>query len=229
MAIDPAWTDGRDAESRWREDDEDRLLVLGVQRGESGAYRELYERYIDRVYGYLRLSLGHSADAEDATQQVFLNAWRALGGYDVAGAASFRSWLFVIAHNLLVDFRRGRRHVRVLAPAEVAEHIERAGSVPDLAERASRWDWDRLVGRLCKHQRQVLTLRFRCDLTTGEIARLLEISEQAVHKVEQRALAALEGRLVDRSRPGRVLRVSMGRRDPGLPVLRARRMALQAA
>lgn len=232
MAADPAWIDSRGAdedEARWREDMEARLLVARAQRGERDAARELYECYFDPVYAYLRASLGHGADAEDVTQQVFVNALGALGRYDVEGAPPFRRWLFVIARNLLVDFLRRGERVRVVAPDELAERIERERSAPDPSEGLLGWALLTALRRLPERERQVLLLRFVADLKPAEVAEVLDITKGAVHQAQHRGGVTLRERLAGRSSSGRVLRVSMGRRDPGLPVLRARRMALLAA
>ena len=58
----------------------------------------LYDRYLDRVYRHVTDWVGNRADAEDLTQQVFLQAWRAIGRYRRTGA-SFAAWLLTIAQN----------------------------------------------------------------------------------------------------------------------------------
>jgi RNA polymerase sigma-70 factor (ECF subfamily) len=211
----------------WREDAQTRLLVLRIQRGE-GDFAELYMRYFDRIYSYLRASLGHGADAEDVAQQVFANAFGALDGFDVDGASSFRGWLFVIARNQLLKFVRGRGRVRVLAPDELVGRIDREGSAPDPAERVSRWALEAALARLPERQRQALVLRFTGDLRPAEIAQVLEITEDAVKKAQRRGLDSLERHYAEPGAPRRVLRAQMRRLDPCLPVLRARRLALLA-
>ena len=77
-----------------------------------GALAEIYERYFEGIYRYLYTRLGHQADAEDLTEQVFLKMVDAIPGYKLKGVP-FSSWLYRIAHNLLVDrYRRSGRERR---------------------------------------------------------------------------------------------------------------------
>jgi len=229
MAIDPAGAVGRAETSRWREDAEARLLVLRIQRGEREAAGALYERYFNRVHSYLRSGLRHAADAEDLAQQVFASALAALPEYDADGQAPFRGWLFAIARNALADELRRRKRVSVLHPDEIAERRERQRFAPDVAERVERWALEDALARLPERQRQALTLRFIVDLRVREIAWVLGVTEGAVSDALRRGLETMARRLAEPSRAGRVLRSSMRRCDPRLPVLRARQMALLPA
>jgi RNA polymerase sigma-70 factor (ECF subfamily) len=99
--------------------DDDAWLVIGA-KADPRAFAPLYARYVDPVYRYCFRRLGHPEAAADATSQVFAKALAALPGYR-EDAPSFRSWLFAIAHNVLVDEARARRVTSTLdAAAEVA-------------------------------------------------------------------------------------------------------------
>ncbi len=219
------------------EDGEERLLILRFQRGDRDAVAALYERYFDRIYAYMRASVRQAADAEDLAQQVFANALAALRSYDVNGTAAFRVWLFVVARNQLLKFLRTRGRVRALAPQELAEHIDHGQTAPDPSDQASSWTIGATLAELPVRQRQVLVLTFSGDLTTTEIARVLNISVSAVHKARQRGLASLAARWMDgdhmsdgqdgrdRSNGRDVARVETTREDPAIP---ARRVGLSA-
>src|SRR4051794_28492383 len=66
----------------------------------------IYERDFPAVYGYCLSQLGDAEAAEDAAAQTFFKALAALPGYRDTGR--FRSWLFAIAHNVILDAQRGR-------------------------------------------------------------------------------------------------------------------------
>jgi DNA-directed RNA polymerase specialized sigma24 family protein len=85
----------------------DDAALARTARTDAAAFDVLYRRHYDRVYRYVRTSLGHDEDAADVAQQVFVQAWRNVGRFE--GRSSFATWLFRIAHNAVVDAQRGRR------------------------------------------------------------------------------------------------------------------------
>ncbi|MGH2956589.1 MAG: RNA polymerase sigma factor [Solirubrobacterales bacterium] len=216
-----------DAERR-REDADTADLVARIQGGEREAFAQVYERYFDSVYGYLRIVLRDPHEAEDVAQQVFMKALEALQRYRQR-RQPFRAWLFVIARNLAISQLRKRGRVEPEDPAELEERRERSLE-PELG--ALRWisDGDLLlfVERLPTAQRQVLALRYMLDLRTGEIAEILGRRPNDVSKLQHRALRFLEQRLraVGREPRSRQRRLGWRPRHRQAVVLRERRFSL---
>jgi RNA polymerase sigma-70 factor (ECF subfamily) len=157
------------------------------------AFDLLFHRYVDAVHGYAFRRLGSREAAEDATSDVFHAIARALPCYRPRPDASFRSWLFAIAHNVIVDHRARQqrdRDVRRLDPL-AAELFDPAPSPADLAAAADEGRWIRsLLVVLPSRERQVLELDL-AGLKTAEIADVLGLSSGAVHTARSRALAHL--------------------------------------
>lgn len=86
---------------------EDRDLVLKARRGDVEAYNVLVSRWEKRVYNYLLRLVGHSEDALDLSQDVFLKVYQSLRKLDDPGR--FSAWLFRIAHNEAFSLLRRRR------------------------------------------------------------------------------------------------------------------------
>lgn len=84
----------------------DPALVIAAQAGDLDAYALLVERYSPRLLGLARRLLGNQEDAEDAVQEAFVRAHRALHGF--RGDATFGSWLYRVALNACRDAGRGR-------------------------------------------------------------------------------------------------------------------------
>jgi len=158
------------------------------------AFAVLYRRYVDRVYGYAFYLLGDHHDAEDATERTFLAALGAVDGFRETGA-SFRSWLFRIAHNQIANALRSRGRSRndsldrVLEPAAAADPAA-AVSAADDARRVRA-----ALATLTDDRRQVLVLRFVDGLSAREIGEVLGRSEGAVRVLQHRALRDLAERL----------------------------------
>ena len=173
--------------------------VRAAQR-ERAAFAVLYRRYVDRVYGYAFYLLGDHHDAEDATERTFLAALGSIDGFRDTGA-SFRSWLFRIAHNQVANALRSRSRSRndpldlVAEPA--APHDPAA--VVTAADDARRVR--AALATLADDRRQVLVLRFVDGLSAREIAVVLERSEGAVRVLQHRALRDLAERLVTADDP----------------------------
>src|SRR3712207_3572347 len=84
----------------------DELAQIALAQRDPRAFAPLYEAYVDAVYRYCYRRLGNSDAAADATSAIFTRALSALPRYH---HRSFRSWLFTIAHNTLVDSWRTTR------------------------------------------------------------------------------------------------------------------------
>jgi RNA polymerase sigma-70 factor (ECF subfamily) len=176
------------------EDVESARTVVRIQAGDVDAFADLYLRYFNPVYGYMRLALRTGDEAEDATQQVFVNVLEALPRYERRGQP-FRAWLFRIARNLAIDRLRERGRLELEEPSRLELLAEPSG--PDL--RSLDWLSDHdvlaLIERLPLAQRQVLVLRYMLDLSTAEIADVLDRSQAAVRQLQSRALRRLEDQL----------------------------------
>jgi RNA polymerase sigma-70 factor (ECF subfamily) len=181
------------------EDLETARLVTRIQAGDQEAFGDLYLRYFDRVYGYIRVAIGDRHEAEDLTQQVFERALGGLARYQRRAGTPFRAWLFRIARNAVVDASAEQKRVRPEAPADLDQRLEGATPARDQLTDTLSWLSDRevamFVGRLPEAQRQVLVLRYMLDLSSEEIANLLDRTPGAVRKLNSRALRLLEAHL----------------------------------
>lgn len=163
--------------------------VRAAQR-DRAAFGVLYRRYLDRVYGYCFYLLGDHHDAEDVTERTFVAALGAIARYHDEGA-TFRAWLFRIAHNELANALRARGRHRadpLDAVPEPRDEADPAGLL-SLAEevRALRG----ALARLPVDRRQVVVLRFVDGLSAREIGAVLGRSEGAVRVLQHRALRQL--------------------------------------
>jgi len=204
-------------------------LVLRVQGGETELFEEVYRRAFSDVFGYFHVVLSDHAEAEDATQQVFVSALDALPGFELRRGTPFRAWLFRIARHEALRHLNRRKHQLVEDPDVLSRRREALASSADAValEWVSDPDLLGFIDRLSATQRQVLALRFMLGMRTPEIASVLDKTEQAVRHLESRALRFLQQRLVAVGRgPTRQSRAAMVMCDAVFPVMRARRMAL---
>lgn len=169
-------------------------LVRRAQRRDPEAFGALYEEHFDRIYRYAVLRVRNEADAEDITQQVFLRALEGIGSYRWRGTP-FASWLFRIAHNLVVDYwkKKARERTAAVAPEEIDEAVPAPQADPAaLAEL--KFDMRQLslaCEKLSDGQREVISLRFAGGLSVAEAAKVMGKSEGAVKVLQHAALVKL--------------------------------------
>src|SRR5579884_1122760 len=100
-----------------RRADPDAALVAAA-RDDPRRFLELYDRYFERVLGYVRLRIRDAATCEDVTSQVFTTALEQVGRF--RGQGTFAGWLFQIARNAVRDVQR-RRPLEILIDDRVAQ------------------------------------------------------------------------------------------------------------
>jgi RNA polymerase sigma-70 factor (ECF subfamily) len=170
-------------------DEEERTWVEQARAGDSTAVGILYEHYVDRIYRYIVLKIGDPQEAEDLTGQVFVRMIEAIGGFQWQGV-SFQSWLYRIAHNLVVDHLRQRARRPQVALDALEGTLLADGHDPyTWAEAADFREHLRgALGRLTDLQAQVIALKFGGGLSNAEVGRVLGRSEGAVKALQHSAL-----------------------------------------
>jgi RNA polymerase sigma-70 factor (ECF subfamily) len=149
--------------------DDERLAALA--RDDPDQFAILYERYADAVFRYALRMLREREAALDATSRVFIRALTALPSYRSKHSRSFRSWLFTIAHNTIVDAGQRRRDHLPLEPLDAAERLREPSRGPEETAIAAD-ERARLIAaleRLPASQCEVIELRL-AGLTGPEIA-----------------------------------------------------------
>jgi RNA polymerase sigma-70 factor (ECF subfamily) len=152
--------------------DDEAAVVARVLAGDREAFRVLVEREYRAVVRTCYRILGNLHDAEDAAQETFVNAYRALATWRREGP--FGAWLARIAVRIATRRAAGRRTVDWLDPAAVETGA--SGTSPDPLVSVVRSEASAslrsAVARLEQPYREVVALRFFADLPLAEIARL---------------------------------------------------------
>jgi RNA polymerase sigma factor (sigma-70 family) len=162
--------------------------VLAPSRADR-AFERLYRRYVADVYRYVLAVLQNEADAEDATQTAFLQAYRAYERGERAEKPL--NWLIAIAHNVCRQrFRESARRPRLV---ELEDDVAARPLADEEAPNAE--EIRRALGFLAFNQRAALVMRELQGRSYGEIGRILGLSTSAVETLLFRARRAMREQL----------------------------------
>jgi RNA polymerase sigma-70 factor (ECF subfamily) len=155
------------------------------------AFGELYERHVDRIFGYVLARVGDPVEAEDVTARVFLQALTHLPGYTDRGAP-FSAWLFRIAHNLVANWHRERERRQRALGEMLRQELDRAGErLEALAQHDAVVQLRNALQSLPLDRQRLLTLKFVEGLPNAEIGRMMGRSEGAIKALLHRTVATL--------------------------------------
>ena len=148
----------------------DHALAAAYRAGDEGAAAELVRRHAPAVGRFLYSSGAPKDEIDDLVQEALFRAFRRLDGW--RGEASFRSWLFAIAGNVLKDQYR-RRKGRQMVALEDRDLPDRADPHADLTAAETFEQLRRGVASLPRLQREVFLLRTQQGIGYAEIAAAL--------------------------------------------------------
>ncbi len=172
---------------------DDATLVAAAQT-DPRAFAPLYRRYVDPVYRYCYRRLGNQHAAEDATGLIFTQALAALPR---CRPASFRAWLFTIAHHTIFNDWRSHRNDQPLSPDDLTpDPAPNPEEVLLATETRETVYW--LLAQLPIEQRRVLELRL-AGLKGREIAGALGRSHGSVRIAQHRAMTRLREMMASRA------------------------------
>ncbi len=156
-------------------------------------FSELYRRHLRDVYSYAYYRIGNHHDAEDITEQTFLQAYRHFErAQRESGGRPLRPWLIRIAHNLAANYYRDRSR-RPESAIEQDSLLAAPHTTEGLVE--GRDELARVlagVARLPDDRREALIMRFALGMDNREIARALGRSDGATKVLIHRAIKQLE-------------------------------------
>ena len=149
----------------------------------------LYDEYFDKIASYAFARLGERTAAEDIAGEVFLKALRSLDSYKERGVP-MQAWLFKIAHNLIIDYRR-KEYKREIVPIDSVQTMDNTDIQEMVEANFERKRVSKALGQLTMEQRQVIELRFFGGLTSEETGEVLNKKSGAVRQMQSSALKTL--------------------------------------
>lgn len=196
-----------EAASRWGGEAPDEVVLERVRAGETALYEVLMRRHNPQLRRVARRVLSNEADVDEVIQEAHYRAFRSIGQF--AGRSSFSTWLTRIAIHAAMSRLRNRTHLHELKtrsydydPLETVVSVERDPE-RQLQAKQTLETLEAAVRALPEPYRTVFSLRVVQELSTAEVAVLLEISEPCAKTRLHRARWLLGSRLRKQWKPVR--------------------------
>jgi RNA polymerase sigma-70 factor (ECF subfamily) len=175
----------------------DRELVVRCQRNESGAFDELVARHQDRVFSAVSRFCGNVEDAADIVQRAFINAFRKIGEFK--GDSAFSTWIYRIAFNQAISFRRENRRAPVSIYSKdddkVLEPAIEENPTEKMEGEETRKKVQQALELLEEADREIIILKDLQGHSYDEIADIMQIPKGTVRSRLHRARLELKSRL----------------------------------
>jgi RNA polymerase sigma-70 factor (ECF subfamily) len=174
----------------------DREIISHIRDGENVCFDELFERYREKLFFYLRHLVGNKEEAEDLLQNVFVKAYEKFATFDARRA--FSSWIYRIAHNEAVNHLKRKSRKTFLSWEDIVSSKDQIES--SSKERSPYDDWVRKevrnevresMAKLPEKYREVLILRFYLDHSYEEIGAIIRKPTNTVGTLLARAKSRL--------------------------------------
>lgn len=152
---------------------QEQLLLSRVQAGETEAFGSLYDAYIEDIYRFVFFRVHKKETAEDLTSQIFLRALENISSYN-SKKGSFRSWLYKITRNCIIDFCRKNKITENIEDVVLSDNEK---SKKQMETQLLYNDVQKYLQKLTSEQQEIITLRVWEGLSYSEIAVILGKSE----------------------------------------------------
>lgn len=175
----------------------DEAQLIEQAKTDPEAFGQLYELYVEKIYNYIYYRLGNHHDAEDLTAKVFYRALNHIAHYNNKGVP-FAAWLYRIAHNLVVNWRRDHSRRQIVGLEDLDLSSDKLEGPQHAAERANERELLlAAIQRLPRERQELLVLKFVERMSNAEIGQVLGRSEGAIKSLYHRTLVSLKELLAE--------------------------------
>jgi len=171
----------------------DRDYVSSFQSWDFDAFWALYEKYIDNIFSFIYRKTSDHQIAEDLTSKVWMKALKGLEFFWEQDNANFKSWIYRIAQNTVIDYYRSHKQE---GDIEDCLHL---GFSPDFVESIDNnnklSEVKAYLWQLKDIEQEIVTLRVWDNLSYKQIAKILEKKEDNCKKIFSRALKKIKSNI----------------------------------
>ncbi|PKO96090.1 MAG: hypothetical protein CVU12_07130 [Bacteroidetes bacterium HGW-Bacteroidetes-7] len=181
---------------------DEKKIIDSILSGETEMYRLLVERYHEKIFILVRGFVHQTEDAEDVTQETFMQAFVSLGSFN--GKSEFSTWLYRIGINSAYDFikKRNRKSIiefyteKISALNDFITSTKTDNPQTIMSGKETEEIIYKEIDNLPANQKTALILSRLDGLSQKEIAEIMSLSVQAVDSLIQRAKRQLKIKLI---------------------------------
>jgi RNA polymerase sigma-70 factor, ECF subfamily len=171
-------------------------LVERAKAGDTEAFAQIYDRYVDTVFRFVYFRVGNRQLAEDLTSDTFLRALKRIGSFTWQGR-DLGAWLVTIARNLVADhFKSGRYRLEIttgdVLDAEREDRGPEGSPEAAVVEHITNVTLLTAVKQLNPEQQECIVLRFLQGFSVAETAKAMGKNDGAIKALQYRAVRALQ-------------------------------------
>ena len=173
---------------------QEREYILAFQNWDFDAFGEIYETYIDQIFVFVLRKTSDREVAEDLTSQVWMKAMKGLSNFSEQEGASFKSWIYRIAHNTVIDhYRVQRQQVDLDAIWEIGISVDIVKCIDDSnkLEEVRQFLWE-----LKPIEKEIVLLRVWDELSYKEIAEITGKKEDNCKQIYKRSLEKIQANII---------------------------------
>ena len=177
-----------------------KILIGRIRRGDSEAFKEIYQIFSDRIYRFIFFRLPSESDAKDLLQETFLNLWNYLTTKDKK-IENLQAFIYKIAKNLIANYYRENKVKKGEIGLDdvdykIGNEDEKMIKSVDIKIKIKKIR-EQLVNLGNDEYREIIELKYLDELSHKEIATILEKSEENVRVLLHRAMRKLKSRIND--------------------------------
>ncbi len=166
------------------------ILSEDVSYKGGGSFDEVYQEYITQIYKYVYVRVRHKEEAEDIAHTIFVKAFEAKRAKKIDITLNY---LFVIARTTVIDYWRKKKSVNLDEPEIAFENLE--GNDQGVHEELEKADIKNVVKcaieKLNDDQKDVIIMKFINDMTTREVSKVMNKTQDNIRKIQSRAIEVL--------------------------------------
>lgn len=177
--------------------DSEKKIYKDLKKGKSEVFIKAYDLYVDKIYRFVYFKVGNKEDAQDISSQVFLKAWNYIQDDNQDKFKSLQSLLYTIARNTVIDhYRKNNNKMPDIEIDNQDLKIDLKDESQSAEKKLDMYFDLKIVEsklKLMKDEyREVIILKYVEQLSTAEIAKILNKSRGSIRVLSHRAMNALQ-------------------------------------